>query len=114
MNNGIPDAKDCCPDCRLDNTDIQHGVPMGDNSCREMIAKLLLSRAVGSAAPWFLTGWAEGTEVEFIINTGCQVMILGAPVCWIYWLLPKVHTGFCRTVGALGSFDTKRGRVCLD
>ena len=21
--------------------------------------------AVGSGAPWFLTGWAEGTEVEF-------------------------------------------------
>ena len=21
--------------------------------------------AVGTGAPWFLTGWAEGTEVEF-------------------------------------------------
>ena len=27
----------------------------------------------GSGAPWFLTGWAEGTEVEFMIGTGCQV-----------------------------------------
>ena len=26
-------------------------------------------RAVGSAAPWFLTGWAEDMEVEFMIDT---------------------------------------------
>ena len=32
--------------------------------------------AVGSAAPWFLTGWADGVEVEFMIDTGCQVTIL--------------------------------------
>ena len=32
--------------------------------------------AAGSGAPWFLTGWAEGTEVEFMINTECQVTIL--------------------------------------
>ena len=32
--------------------------------------------AVGSAAPWFLTGWTNDVEVEFMIDTGCQVMIL--------------------------------------
>ena len=32
--------------------------------------------AVGSGAPWFLTVWAEGTEVKFMIDTGCQVTIL--------------------------------------
>ena len=32
--------------------------------------------AVGSAAPWFLTGWAEEVEIEFMIDTGCQVTIL--------------------------------------
>ena len=32
--------------------------------------------AVGSGAPWFLTGWAEGTEVECMIDTGCQMTIL--------------------------------------
>ena len=32
--------------------------------------------AVGSGVPWFLTGWAEGTEVEFMIDIGCQVTIL--------------------------------------
>ena len=28
--------------------------------------------AVGSAAPWFLRGWAEGTKVEFIIDARLQ------------------------------------------
>ena len=32
--------------------------------------------AIGTGAPWFFTGWAEGTEVEFIIDNGCQVTIL--------------------------------------
>ena len=36
--------------------------------------------AVGSAAPWFLTGWAEGVEVDFLIDTGCQVTILATSV----------------------------------
>ena len=36
--------------------------------------------AIGTGAPWFLTGWAEGTEVEFMIDTGCQVTILATSV----------------------------------
>ena len=36
--------------------------------------------AVGSAAPWFLTGWAEDMEVELMIDTGCKVMILATSV----------------------------------
>ena len=32
--------------------------------------------AVGSAAPWFLKGWANDMEVEFMIDTGCKVTIL--------------------------------------
>ena len=36
--------------------------------------------AIGSAAPWFLTGWASDMEVEFMIDTGCQVMILATSV----------------------------------
>ena len=35
---------------------------------------------VGTGASWFLTGWAEGTEVEFMIDTGCQVTILATSV----------------------------------
>ena len=33
----------------------------------------LHSRRAGSGTPWLLTGWADGTEVEFMIGTGCQV-----------------------------------------
>ena len=33
--------------------------------------------AVGSAAPWFLTGWANDMEVEFMIDTGCLADHLG-------------------------------------
>ena len=36
--------------------------------------------AVGSAAPWYLTGWAHDVEVEFMIDTGCQVTILAMTV----------------------------------
>ena len=36
--------------------------------------------AVGSAAPWLLTGWANDMEVEFMIDTGCQVTILATSV----------------------------------
>ena len=36
--------------------------------------------AVGSAAPWYLMGWAAGVEVEFMIDTGCQVTILATLV----------------------------------
>ena len=28
--------------------------------------------AIGSAAPWFLTGWAHEVEIEFMIDTGCH------------------------------------------
>ena len=37
--------------------------------------------AVGAVgAPWFLTGRAEGTEADFMIDTGCQVTILATSV----------------------------------
>ena len=36
--------------------------------------------AVGSAAPWFITGWTNEVEVEFMIDTGCQVTILATSV----------------------------------
>ena len=30
--------------------------------------------AIGSGAPWFLSGWTEGTEVEFMIDTGFMIV----------------------------------------
>ena len=41
---------------------------------------IIVVGAIGTADPWFLTGWAEGTEVEFMIDTGCQVTILATSV----------------------------------
>ena len=36
--------------------------------------------AIVSASPWFLTGWMHDVEVEFMIDTGCQVTILSTTV----------------------------------
>ena len=36
--------------------------------------------AVGSAAPCFLTGWANDIEIDSMIDTGCQVTILATTV----------------------------------
>ena len=36
--------------------------------------------AIGSAVTWFLTGWAHEVEIEFMIDTGCQVTILSTTV----------------------------------
>ena len=57
---------------------------------------------VGSAAPWFLTGWTNDVEVEFMIDTSCQVTILATSVfekmCKIH---PQVKSGLipCTTAG---------------
>ena len=44
------------------------------------INEAIVVGVVGSGAPWFLSGWAEGTEVEFMIDTVCQVTILAMSV----------------------------------
>ena len=49
------------------NTDVQEETEEGE---------AIIVGAVGSAAPWFLTGWTNEIEVEFMIDTGCQVTIL--------------------------------------
>ena len=36
--------------------------------------------AIGLAAPWFLTGWTHEVDIEFMIDTGCQVTILSTTV----------------------------------
>ena len=42
--------------------------------------EVIIVGAVGSAAPWFLTGWTNEVEVEFMIGTGCQGTILATSV----------------------------------
>ena len=74
---------------------------------------------VGSAAPWFLTGWTNDVEVEFMIYTGCQVTILATSVfdrmCDIH---PEVRNGLVpcaqRLVSADSSPLTVMGRINLN
>ena len=69
---------------------------------------------VGSAAPWYLTGWTNDVEVEFMIDTGCQVTILATSVfhkmCDIH---PEVRIGQ-RLVSADSSPLTVIGRINLN
>ena len=63
--------------------------------------------AVGSAAPWFLTGWAEGVEVDFMIDTGCQVTILATSVFERMCVVdPRVRSQLCPCVRRLVSADS--------
>ena len=64
-----------------------HRSPCGENSLWDANGAedttegdAIMVGAVGSAAPWFLTGWTNDVEVEFMIDTGCQVTILGTSV----------------------------------
>ena len=74
---------------------------------------------VGSAAPWFLTGWTNDVEVELMIDTGCQVPILATSVfekiCEIH---PQVRNGLVpcaqRLVSADSSPLTVMGRINLN
>ena len=74
---------------------------------------------VGSAAPWYLTGWTNDVEVEFMIDTGCQVTILATSVfhkmCDIH---PEVRNGLVpcaqRLVSADSSPLTVMGRINLN
>ena len=74
---------------------------------------------VGSAAPWYLTGWANDVEVEFMIDTGCQVTILATSVyekmCEIH---PEVELELTMCTQRLISADksplTVLGRIRLD
>ena len=74
---------------------------------------------VGSAAPWFLTGWTNDVEVELMIDTGCQVTILATS---LFEKMCKVHPQvksiirLCtrRLVSADSSPLTVVGRINLD
>ena len=74
---------------------------------------------VGSAAPWFLMGWTNDVEVEFMIDTGCQVTILATSVfkkmCEIH---PQLRTGLVPCAQRLVSADSSPlmvlGRINLN
>ena len=74
-----------------DREPLEHSVPR-INRCREKKTfvtdaggqsdegEAIIVGAVGSAAPWFLAGWTNEIEVEFMIDTGCQMTILATSV----------------------------------
>ena len=64
-----------CSDRRTDSETRPEGLDLTQDNDEAIVVG-----AVGSGAPCFLSGWAEGTEVEFMIDTGCQVIILATSV----------------------------------
>ena len=92
------------------NTDVREETEEGE---------AIIVGVVGSAAPWFLTGWTNEVEVEFMIDTGCQVTILATSVfekmCKAH---PQVRSRIrpCarRLVSADSSTLTVIGKIDLD
>ena len=81
------------------------------------VGEAIFVGVVGSAAPWFLTGWANGMEVEFMIDTGCQVTILATTVFKRMCMAdPMVRSRLrpCRLVSADSSPLTVKGELELD
>ena len=80
---------------------------------------VIMVGVVGSAAPWFLTGWTNDVEVEFMIDTGSQVTILATSVfekmCEID---PQLRTGLVPCAQRLVSADSSplmvMGRINLN
>ena len=75
--------------------------------------------AVGAAAPWFLKGWAEEVEIEFMIDTGCQVTILATSVFGRMCasdpqVRSRLHACGCRLVLADSSPLTVKGELSCD
>ena len=55
-------------------------VRTGDQQISPDDGEAIVVGAVGSAAPWFLTGWAAEVEIKVMIDSGCQVTILATSV----------------------------------
>ena len=91
-----PDCFEICTDPApvrktLEEELMEHSAPAGNtNEWSEPLntdvpeetedGEAIIVGAVGSAAPWFLTGWTNDVEVELMIATGCQVTILATSV----------------------------------
>ena len=114
----------------LEEEPLEHSAPSGTpNKGSELLntdvqeetedVEAIIVGTVGSAAPWFLTGWTNEVEVEFMIDTGCQVTILATSVfekmCMAH---PQVRSRIClctrRLVSADSSPLTVRGNIDLD
>ena len=82
MRSGVPDAENSYQDCNVGSTEGQISFDVSQEERQLALGdyEAIVVGAVGSGAPSFLTGWAKGTEVEFRIDTGCQVTILATSV----------------------------------
>ena len=68
------------PPSARDSMDIPPDIRTEGHESLQDSGEAIVVGAVGSAALWFLTGWAEGVVVHFMIDTGCQVTILATSV----------------------------------
>ena len=99
------------------NTDVQEETEDGE---------AIIVGAVGSAAPWFLTGGTNELEVEFMIDTGCQVTnlatsVFSSPLTVIGKIdldvvFPGLKCSMCCVVASIGSgvlLGTEALQSCL-
>ena len=77
MDERVELGSTCFPRVSSDAQDVD--VTLLDDSRTEP-GEAIAVGAVGSAAPWFLTSWAHAVEVDFMIDTGCQVTILATTI----------------------------------
>ena len=80
MISGMHNSTYCYPDSRLGDAGVPHAVDKKGQQSQNDSGEPIVVGAVSSAAPWFLMGWAEGMEVKFIIDAGCQMTILATSV----------------------------------
>ena len=64
----------------VDGIDIPHEVCTEGHELPQDSGEAIVVGAVGSAAPWFLTGWTKKIKINFMIDMGCQVTILATLV----------------------------------
>ena len=63
-----------------DDSNTPFDVGTGEQESPSDVGETIVVGAVGSAAPWFLTGWADGVEVEIMTDMGYQVTTLATSV----------------------------------
>ena len=131
----LPESFEICTDLApvrkaLEEEPMEHSAPSGtlkegseplntDVPEETEDGEAIIVGAVGSAAPWFLTGWKNEVEVEFIIDTGCQVTISATSVfekmCTAH---PQVRSRIRPCTRRLVSADTSPltviGKIDLD
>ena len=77
MNHTVVADKSYGEQCQDGDDPARHvGLLPADNDTLFREPEAIVVGAIGTGAPWFLTGWAEGTDIEFMIDNGCQVTVL--------------------------------------